>query len=124
MSDSCDISEFVEFVRGFSHNLGLKRLYLVGHSIGGGIALHYTLRFPHDIAKLVLVDSMCLGKEIALWVRFLSAPVFCWPLGEAAIAILGAVGWLIRLSRAPFEFVIPLPRARVALGENFTIRGG
>lgn len=124
MSNSCAISEFVEFVKGFLHNLGLTRLYLVGHSIGGGIALHYALRFPHDIKKLVLVSSMCLDKEIALWVRFLSSPVFRHSLGEVALASLRVVERLVRLSYVPLKFVNPLPRARIDLGKHITMRRG
>ncbi len=74
------IPELVEFVDDFANNLGLKSFHLMGHSLGGGIALHYALRFPHKIKKLVLVSSMCLGKEIALWVRFLSARSGSMPL--------------------------------------------
>ena len=116
--------EFVEFVKDFLSNLGLTRLYLVGHSIGGGIALHYALRFPHDMKKLVLVSSMCLDKEIALWVRFLSSPVFRRSLGEAALVILRAIEKLVKLSYLPLKFVNPLPRARIDLGKHITIRRG
>ncbi len=61
MSDNCDISKFVEFVENFLHNLGLASLYLIEHSVGGDVALHYTLRLPYTIKRLVLVSSMCLG---------------------------------------------------------------
>jgi len=122
MSDNFHISEFVKFVEGFSHKLGLKRFHLLGHSFGGGIALHYALRFPHEIKSLVLVNSMCLDKEIALWVRFLSTLAFY--LGEAALAILKAVGWLIRPFFIPFEFAPPLLWFRIGLGRSVaTLRG-
>ena len=74
MIGGCDMPGFVKFIADFSHNLGLNRFHLVGHSFGGGIALHYALRFPHEIERLVLVNSMGLGKEVALWVRFLVFP--------------------------------------------------
>ena len=112
------IPEFVEFVEDFTHSLGLKRFHLVGHSIGGGIALRYALKFPHKIGKLVLVSSMFLGKEIALWVRVLSSSGFSRSLGVAAVTILKAVKWLISLVYAPFKFVNPLPRAKVNLGKS------
>ena len=38
------IPELVEFVNEFSHNLGLRSFYLIGHSLGGGIALSYVLK--------------------------------------------------------------------------------
>ncbi len=112
--------EFVEFLEGFTHNLGLKRFHLVGHSVGGGIALHYALKFPHGIDKLVLVSSLCLGKEIALWVRFLSSSAFCRSLGVAAVAITKAVKWLVNLVYTPLKFVNPLPQAKVKLGVSMT----
>lgn len=63
------IPELVDFIDKFSHSLGLRNFHLVGHSLGGGIALSYALKFPYKVTKLVLVSSLCLGKEIALWVR-------------------------------------------------------
>lgn len=118
MDGNYGISEFVEFLEGFIHSLGLKRFHLVGHSIGGGIALHYALNFPHKIGKLVLVSSMCLGKEIALWVRILSSSTFFRSLGVAAVAVLKAIKWLVNLVYAPLKFVNPLPRAKVNLGSS------
>lgn len=56
MSDNFSLSEFVAFLEEFSHNLGLKHFHLMGHSIGGCIALHYALKFPHKIRRLVLYD--------------------------------------------------------------------
>ena len=89
-------------------------------SLGGGIALSYALKFPHKIGKLVLVSSLCLGKGIALWVRFLSSSAFCRSLGVAAIAVLQAVKWLVSQVYAPLKFVNPLPRVNVHLGERIT----
>ena len=37
--------------------LKLDRFYLIGNSFGGQLAVYYTLLFPSQIAKLVLVDS-------------------------------------------------------------------
>jgi len=118
MDGDCGISEFVDFLEGFIHKLGLERFHLVGHSVGGGIALHYALKFPHKIGKLVLVSSMYLGKEIAMWVRILSSSVFLRSLGVAVTAILEAVKWLVNLVYAPLKFVNPLPQAKIDLGKS------
>ena len=120
MSDRFDLSEFTSFVEDFSHNLGLKRFHLVGHSLGGGIALQYALKFPQKITRLVLVSSMCLGKELALWVRFLSHSALAKSLGEAGIAVLKAVIWLVKLFYAPFEFINPLSRVKMTIGKSMT----
>ena len=114
------ILELAEFVDEFSYNLGLESFHLMGHSLGGGIALHYALKFPHKIKKLVLVSSMCLGREIALWVRVLSIPAICRAIGKAALAVLRGVKWVVGKLFATVEFVLPLSITSIHLGSNLT----
>jgi pimeloyl-ACP methyl ester carboxylesterase len=124
ISDGFHASEFVEFMEGFANNLGLQRFHLVGHSVGGSVALRFALKSPRRIERLVLVSSMCLGKEIALWARFLSSPAFLMTLGEAGVALFKAVGWLIKSLHIPFEFMNPLPRVKISLGKSImTLKG-
>jgi len=121
MDGDYNISDFVEFIEDFTDSLGLKYFYIVGHSMGGGIALRYAVKFPHKIVKLVLVKSMSLGKEIALWICFLSSSVFCRSLGVAAVAIMESVRWLVNLVYAPLRFINPFPRATIILGPAMTV---
>jgi len=124
MSDNFDLSEYVIFVEDFSQNLGLRQFHLVGHSLGGGIALHYALKFPQKIKRLVLVSSICLGKEIALWARVLSHPIFCRLLGGATLSILKAVSWLVRLSYVPFKITNSPFLVRMSIGKSImTLKG-
>ena len=124
IGNSFHMSEYVEFIKDFTKSLELERFHLVGHSIGGGIAVHFALKYPLKIKRLVLVSSMFLGKEIALWARFLSAPALIKSLGEAGIAIFKAIRWLIKLLYAPFEFVFPFSRVQMGIGKAvMTLRG-
>ena len=116
MDKDYNISDFVEFIEDFTDSLGLQYFYLVGHSMGGGIALRYALKSPHKITKLVLVNSMSLGKEIAGWIRFMSSSALCRSLGLTAVAIMRAVKWLVNLVYAPLKFMNPLPQALINLG--------
>jgi len=120
MGDYCSLSSFVAFVDGFSHSLGLERFHLVGHSMGGCIALLYALKFPHKIERLTLVSSIGLGKEISLWIRALSSPVFGRIIKEAAIAITKAASRMIRFLHAPFQFINPVTRVRVDMVRTVT----
>lgn len=124
MSDKFHLPDFVRFIEDFTYSLGLQRFHLVGHSIGGSIALHYALKFPQKIKGLVLVSSFCLGKETALWIRFLSSSVLCRSLGEAAVAILKATKWLVRLFYAPFKFANPVTRLKINMGKSITTLKG
>ena len=114
------IPELVDFVDRFSDNLGLEKFHLMGHSLGGAIALSYALKFPQKITKLVLVSSMSLGKDIALWVRFFSLPAFCRSVGRAVIAVLKVVKWVADLLIAPVEFILPISPTSVYLGSSLT----
>ncbi len=44
--------------------LGVERLHLVGHSMGGGIAISFASRRPERVATLTLISSASLGPEI------------------------------------------------------------
>ncbi len=64
-------SYFVGFLHHFMGNLDLSSVVLAGHSLGGMIALNFTLRFPQKVKHLILVDSAGLGK-ITLRGRFIA----------------------------------------------------
>ena len=114
------IPELAEFVSEFSRELGLESFHLMGHSLGGGIALSYTLKSQQRIKKLVLVSSMCLGEEIAMWVRFLSGRVLCRIVGRPAILVTRFLKWLATFFYAPAEFMEPFCRATIHLGASLT----
>jgi pimeloyl-ACP methyl ester carboxylesterase len=114
----CYVPELTDFVDGFSDNLGLKSFHLVGHSLGGGVALGCALKFPHKIKKLVLISSLCLGREIALWVRIMSLPARY--LGSALLAVMKGIRWLLKTLLIPVGFLLPLPVTTVNLGHSIT----
>ncbi|HUO75128.1 MAG TPA: alpha/beta fold hydrolase [Solirubrobacteraceae bacterium] len=54
--------------------LGHERATLVGHSLGGGIAMHLAYQFPELAERLVLVSSGGLGPEVSLVLRAAALP--------------------------------------------------
>jgi len=118
------LSEFVTFIEDFARSLNLKSFHILGHSLGGSICLHYALKFPHRVKKLVVVNSFSLGKDIALWVRILSSPVFIKILGGIAISILKLFKSLGGLFYSPFKLLNPLPRVKIDIGRKITTLKG
>jgi pimeloyl-ACP methyl ester carboxylesterase len=47
---------------------------VVGHSLGGGVAMAYVYQFPENVDRMVLVSSGGLGREAALPLRLASLP--------------------------------------------------
>ncbi|HEY51063.1 MAG TPA: alpha/beta hydrolase [Dehalococcoidia bacterium] len=124
IAEDFELSSYVAFVEDFSRSLGLGHFHLIGHSLGGGIALNYALRFPHKIKRLVLVSSLCLGREIAFWSRILSLPVFYRVAKKTVVSIFKAIGWLIRKLNCPLEKITPPPLLRMSIGKSMmTVKG-
>ncbi len=109
------IPELTGFLDKLTSKLGLDQFFLVGHSLGGGIALNFALQFPRKIKKLVLVSSLCLGREIAFWVRLLSIPAILKAAGAVVLGFLNALKWTVeRLN--PAGYIMPMSPASVYVG--------
>jgi pimeloyl-ACP methyl ester carboxylesterase len=76
---------------------------VVGHSLGGGVAMQFAYQFPERVQRLALVDSGGLGSEVSLVLRAATLPgaEYVLPLlasgplrgaGAALGSVLGRVG--------------------------------
>ncbi len=63
-----------EFLSSFMAALAIDSATLIGNSMGGAVALQFTRLYPDQVDKLVLVDSMGLGREISLGLRLITLP--------------------------------------------------
>lgn len=62
--DRADAESLAAIVEHAVNTLGMERLHLVGHSMGGGIAIPFASRKPERVATLTLISSAALGPEI------------------------------------------------------------
>jgi pimeloyl-ACP methyl ester carboxylesterase len=54
--------------------LGHERATLVGHSLGGGVAMQFTYQFPEMVERLALVSSGGLGPDVSPLLRAAALP--------------------------------------------------
>jgi pimeloyl-ACP methyl ester carboxylesterase len=72
--------------------LGIERVTVVGHSLGGGIAMQFAYQFPERTERLVLVSSGGLGREVHLLLRAAALPGADYVLPALTSAGLMSVG--------------------------------
>jgi len=61
-------------VRDLLVALSVERVTVVGHSLGGGVAMQFSYQFPEMVERLVLVSSGGLGPEVSLVLRAAALP--------------------------------------------------
>jgi pimeloyl-ACP methyl ester carboxylesterase len=64
-----------QFVADFMDTQGVAGANVVGHSMGGAVALQFALQFPGRVQKLVLVSSAGLGRELTHLLRLPTLPL-------------------------------------------------
>jgi pimeloyl-ACP methyl ester carboxylesterase len=110
----CDYSlgAYASGIRDLLAVLGLRRATVVGHSLGGGIAMQFAYQFPDRLERLVLVDSGGLGEEVSLALRAATLPgaEFVLPLlfGPVPRRAGRTIGWAL---------------SRVGIKGNANVRG-
>jgi len=75
-------------LRDLLDHLAIDRVTLVGHSLGGGIAMQFCYLFPDRVERLVLVSSGGLGRSVSPLLRSATLPGASWVLA------LAASGWV------------------------------
>jgi pimeloyl-ACP methyl ester carboxylesterase len=74
--------------------LGVDQVSVVGHSLGGGIAMQFAYQFPERCERLVLVAAAGMGRDVHPLFRLASGP--------------GATAGMYLLTRAPVRAAVRL----------------
>ena len=61
-------------IRDLLAAIGIDRASIVGHSLGGGVAMQFFYQFPQRVERLVLVSSGGLGREVTASLRSAALP--------------------------------------------------
>jgi pimeloyl-ACP methyl ester carboxylesterase len=61
-------------IRDLLAAIGVDRSTIVGHSLGGGVAMQFFYQFPQRVERLVLVSSGGLGRQVSPLLRGAALP--------------------------------------------------
>src|SRR3954463_12219698 len=94
------IAGYANGMRDLLSVLDIEQATVVGHSLGGGIALQFAYQFPERCARLVLVGSGGLGPELSAGLRAATLPG-----AEAVLTALTGVSGVLRTGMRVVEGV-------------------
>ena len=81
------VGGFANGMRDLLEVLGIERVTVVGHSLGGGVAAQFAYQYPERCDRLVLVSSGGVGRAVTPVLRLASAP-----LADLALPLLQLPG--------------------------------
>jgi pimeloyl-ACP methyl ester carboxylesterase len=85
------IAGYANGMRDLLSVLDIEQATVVGHSLGGGIALQFAYQFPERCQRVVLVGSGGLGPELSAGLRLATLPG-----AEAVLTALTGVSGVLR----------------------------
>src|SRR5438270_10133449 len=71
-------------IRDLLAAIGIDRATIVGHSLGGGVAMQFFWQFPQRTERLVLISSGGLGDKVSPMLRAAALPGMSALLAVAA----------------------------------------
>jgi pimeloyl-ACP methyl ester carboxylesterase len=117
------LGAYASGIRDLLLALGHDRATVVGHSLGGGVAMQFSYQFPERTERLALVSSGGLGEEVHVLLRAATLPgsEFVLPL-LASRPLLDAGEWVSRtLGRVGLRVgsdVAEMARGYASLGDR------
>ncbi|MGV0851487.1 alpha/beta fold hydrolase [Mycolicibacterium phlei] len=77
------VAAYANGMRDLLSVLDIDRVTVVGHSLGGGVAMQFAYQFPQFVDRLVLVGAGGVTRDVNIALRFASLP-----MGSEALALL------------------------------------
>jgi len=94
------IAAYANGMRDLLTVLDIERATVVGHSLGGGIALQFAYQFPERCSRLALVGSGGLGPELSAGLRAATLPG-----AELVLGALAGISGPLRMGLQSIERV-------------------
>jgi pimeloyl-ACP methyl ester carboxylesterase len=93
------VAAYANGMRDLLSVLDIEHVTVVGHSLGGGVAMQFAYQFPQLVERLILVGSGGVTKDVNIALRIASVPMgsealalLRLPLVLPALQVLGRIG--------------------------------
>ncbi len=77
------VAAYANGMRDLLSVLDIERVTVIGHSLGGGVAMQFAYQFPQLVERLILVGAGGVTKDVNIALRIASVP-----MGSEALAVL------------------------------------
>ncbi len=81
------LAAFANGMRDLLVALNIDRVTVVGHSLGGGLAMQFVYQYPQFVERVVLVSAGGVTKDVSLALRLAAMP-----MGAEALSLLKVPG--------------------------------
>ncbi len=72
--DTFLVPDFVALVDEFMERLGIEAAPVIGHSMGGTVALSLALAQPHRVQQIAVIGSPINGASLSFWLKLAGEP--------------------------------------------------
>ena len=62
--------DYAEVIHKFLRKLTIKKTYLLGHSMGGGMAVVFSSLYPRYVKKLILINSIGMQEKLPIFTLY------------------------------------------------------
>lgn len=93
------VAAYANGMRDLLSVLDVEKVTVVGHSLGGGVAMQFAYQFPQLVERLILVGAGGVTKDVNIALRIASLPLgiealalLRLPLALPALQLIGRIG--------------------------------
>lgn len=69
------VAAYANGMRDLLSVLGIEKVTVIGHSLGGGVAMQFSYQFPHMVDRLILVSAGGVTRDVHPVLRLVTMPV-------------------------------------------------
>jgi pimeloyl-ACP methyl ester carboxylesterase len=87
------VAAYANGMRDLLSVLDIEKVTVVGHSLGGGVAMQFAYQFPQLVDRLILVGAGGVTKDVNIALRFAALPAGAEALALLRLPLVSLLPW-------------------------------